>query len=370
MPNLRFARVAGLCVLLFVGCAKRERGDDPTHQRRPDGSVMLRGPSLDFVLVEPATKPLGVSSRALFARVTYDERKLAVLGPPVTGRVTSVDVVAGAQVKKGDALLTIRSADIAAAQAQVAEARQARLLAQETASRTAMLVRQGAASDAERLQADTALATSKLEEGRVVQSLASLGGTAGSSDYVLRSPLGGTVVDRSVAIGNAVTADQGEALLTVADLSGVWIVADVHEPDLPIIKPGDRAVVRFPALPGRDFDAKVAHVGEVVDATTRAARARIELANADGSLRPGMFAEVVVESKEAAASEVPVAAVLARRDEFYVFVKRADGAFERRKVTLGLQTGEHVTIRAGLAPGEPVVTRGAILLDAEASSLF
>lgn len=365
-------RTLGALLALMFAAACHESADSSAraHERRKDGSVVLRGPSRDYIFVEPAGKPLATSARALFARVTYDERRLAVLGPPVTGRVTRVEVIAGSQVKRGDALLTIRSADIASAQAQVAEARQARLLAQETASRTAMLVKQGAASDAERLQAETALATTRLEEARVVQSLASLGGTAGTSDYVLRSPIAGTVVDRAVAIGNAVTADQGEALLTVADLSSVWVVADVYEPDLPVIRAGDHASVRFPSLPTRRFEGKVAHVGETVDATTRAARARIDLDNADAALRPGMFAEVVVESREAASAEVPISAVLARRDEFYVFVQRPDSAFERRRVELGAQSGEHASIRQGIAAGDPIVTRGAILLDAEASTLF
>lgn len=357
-------------VLLAAACSKRAGSSEAGPERRRDGSVVLRGANLDYIVVEPADKPLATSARSLFARVTYDERRLAVLGPPVTGRVTRVEVIPGAQVKRGDALLTIRSADVASAQAQVAEARQARLLAQETASRTAMLVKQGAASEAERLQAETALATTRLEESRVVEALASLGGTTGTSDYVLRSPIAGTVVDRAVAIGNAVAADQGEALLTVADLSSVWVVADVYEPDLPVIRAGDRATVTFPSIPSLRLSGKVAHVGETVDATTRAARARIDLDNADGALRPGMFAEVAVESREAASAEIPVSAVLARRDEFYVFVRRGDGSFERRRIELGAQSGEHVTVRQGVAAAEPVVTRGAILLDAEASTLF
>jgi Cu(I)/Ag(I) efflux system membrane fusion protein len=148
----------------------------------------------------------------------------------------------------------------------------------------------------------------------------------------------------------------------------VWVLADVFEQDVSAVRAGDEAQVTVGALEGRTFAGHVAYVGDVVDATTRAARARIELANPDGALRPGMFAEVGVLSASGAQSFVPTAAVLARRDEYFVFVPGDAATFTARRVRLGAQTGEHVAILDGLRPGEEVVTRGAILLDAEANA--
>jgi membrane fusion protein, heavy metal efflux system len=370
MLGLRTTLLLTFIGLVLHACSRHPGARQQAQDRRANGTVVLSPESRDYIIVEPAANPPATTSRALLARVTYDERKVAILGPPVSGRVTSVEVVAGSRVKRGDPLLTIRSADLAAAQAQLAEARQTRLLAEQTAARASMLVRQGAASEAEKQIANTSLATAVLEEGRASGSLASLGGTSRTNDYVLKSPINGTVVDRSVAVGNAVAADQGEALLTISDLSTVWVVADVYEPDLPIVHAGDRATISVPAIPGQTFHGTIAYLGDVVDATTRAARARIELANPDGLLRPGMFVEVAVEGRVSSAAELPTASVLARRDEFYVFLRLPDGAFERRTVTLGAQTGEHVMIQSGIKPGDPVVTRGAILLDAEASAVF
>ena len=111
-------------------------------------------------------------------------------------------------------------------------------------------------------------------------------------------------------------------------------------------------------------------MGSVVDASTRTARARVELANADGALRPGMFAEMVVEAPERASAVVPTSALLARRDEMFLFVETKPGHFSQRKVHLGAQTGDHIALLDGITPGERIVTRGAILLDAEANAAF
>lgn len=343
--------------------------DRPTHQRRPDGTIVLGGASREYVVVEAAKPPPPTTSRSLFARVTFDERHLAAVGAPVSGRVASVEVVTGDRVRAGQVLLTIHSADLATAQAQLAEARQARLLAEQTATRATMLVEQGAGSVMEREQATTALAQARSEEDRANRALRALGGQGGETDYVLKSPIAGTVVERHVAVGNTVSGDASDALLTVADLSTVWVVADVYEPDMPYVHEGDATIVTVTAIPDRTFEGRVAYVGQVVDQQTRAARARVELANPDGALRPGMFAQVSVQSAERASAEVPKSAVLARRDEYYVFVESARDTFTRRVVRLGTDHGDDVAILDGLRSGERVVVRGAILLDAESNAL-
>jgi cobalt-zinc-cadmium efflux system membrane fusion protein len=337
---------------------------------RPHGVVTLSGPSLDYVRVEPATKPGATVERPLLARVSFDERRLAVLGTPVSGRVTAVQVVTGSVVKAGAPLATIHSADVAAARSQGAQAREARMLAEQRAARARLLLQQGAGSEAEAQEAETALAAAHTEEQRATAVLTGLGGAGPASDYTLRAPIAGTVVERNVDVGNAVGGDQGQPLITIADLSTVWIVADVYENDLPYVRSGEAARVTIPILGKRRYDGRVAYVGSVVDAITRTARARVELENPDGALKPGMFAEMVIDAPERASAVVPTSALLARRDEMFVFVEQQKGHFLQRKVQLGAQTGDHVALLSGVAPGERIVTRGAILLDAEANAAF
>jgi multidrug efflux pump subunit AcrA (membrane-fusion protein) len=109
------------------------------------------------------------------------------------------------------------------------------------------------------------------------------------------------------------------------------------------------------------------YIGNTLDPATRVAVARIEVANPDLSLRPGMFANVQVKGLSEGLADIPVAALLARRDQFFVFTRNENGTFAQREVRPGEQHGQHVQILSGLRPGEPVVTEGAILLDAEAN---
>ncbi|WP_394837401.1 efflux RND transporter periplasmic adaptor subunit [Pendulispora rubella] len=363
-----FRAVAFLFALLLIGCHGRgEAKSKVTHERRPDGSLILSGESAAYVRVEPASPACLEHSRSLVAHVSYDERHVAKMGPPVGGRVAKINVVTGDTVKAGTVLLTIHAPDIASAQAAVSNSHSARLLAEKVAARAALLVKEGAGSEAEKQQADAALVQAQTEEQRATAALAALGGAHGTSDYALRSPIDGTVVERNVTVGTAVSADQETPLVTVADLATVWVLADVYERDLPQVHVGDATTVQMLAYPDRKLEGQITNVGEIVDPQTRSARARVELPNPDRSLRPGMFARVEVRGNTSAAAEVPTSALLARRDQFFVFLKNSDGSYGQHEVHIGEQHGEHTTIVSGIGSGDKVVTEGAILLDAESN---
>ena len=356
------------CLLLLGGCGNAVRAEaGPTHAKAPDNSVELHGVSASYIRVEPASAAEPNAERALVARVAFDDRKVAALGPPVQGRVSSIEVVAGDKVEKGALLLTLRAPDIAAASAQLTEARTARLLAERNAERAKLLLDHGAGSQAEAQQAESALEQAKAEEQRANAVLAAFGGSHGSNEYQLRSPITGVVVERNVAVGTEVHVDQDKPLITIADLSRLWVMADVYEQDLARIRVGDEARVHIPAFPDREPVGRITYVGNTVDPVTRVAVARIEIPNPDSSLRPGMFANVQVKGLSDGIVDVPLAAVLARRDQFFVFTKNPNGTFAQHEVRPGEQQGQHVQILAGLSPGDPVVTEGAILVDAEAN---
>jgi membrane fusion protein, heavy metal efflux system len=345
--------------------AKAEPG--PTHAKTADNSVELHGASASYIRVEPAAAAERNAQRSLAARIAFDDRKVAALGPPVQGRVSSIDVVLGDRVEKGALLLTLRAPDIAAASAQLTETKTARVLAEHNAERAKLLLDRGAGSEAESQQADSALAQAHAEETRAEAVLAALGGSHGSNEYQLRSPLAGVVVERNVAVGTEVHADQDKPLVTVADLSTLWVQADVYEQDLARIHVGDEARVHVPAFPDKDTIGHITYVANTIDPVTRVAVARVEIPNPDSSLRPGMFANVQVTGLSDGVVDVPLAAVLARRDQFFVFTQNPNGTFAEREVRPGEQHGQHIQILAGLRPGDPVVTEGAILLDAEAN---
>lgn len=355
-------------ILSASACRRAALPVEPMHALRPDQSITLKGPSAEYVKVERVTETTQSPARALFGQVAFDERHLATIGPPVQGRVSRVTVVVGDRVAKDQVLLTIHAPDIAAARAQVAQARTARALAERNAERAALLVEKGAGSDTERLQAAAALAQARTEEERALGAVNALGtGVAGSSEYQLRSPIAGVVVERNVSVGTEVHTDQDRPVVKVADLSTVWVLADVYEQDLARVKVGDAATVEVLSFGGHPIAGRITSIGNTADPQTRVVRARIELPNPDQALRPGMFARIEVRGSGGGGIQVPTGAVLARRDQFFVFVRNPDGGFHQREVRLGEQHGEHVSILSGLAPGELIVSEGAILLDAEAN---
>lgn len=379
MPNVRTpplrisnpARWLSAIALLLVASAapgcKKAPPSPPESRRQADRSIVLGKESESYLRVEPAGAATGTRVRPLAAKISFDERHFAKVGSPVQGRILKLSVLTGDEVKKGALLATLAAPDLAAVEAQVAETRGARLLAERTAERAKTLAASGAGSEAEAQSAETALEQAKLEERRASQALGALGGSTGAGTFEVRAPIAGSVVERPVSVGSQVSTDQEHPIAVLADLSSVWVLADVYEQDLSNIQVGDDAEVKVLSLPNRTFSGKVTDVGKVLDPLTRSARARIELRNDDRALRPGMFAQVQAKGAARGMAEVPTSAVLARRDQFFVFVKRPDGAYEQREVKLGEQHGQHVLLLGGIEPGTPVVTEGAILLDVEAN---
>lgn len=337
----------------------------------PAGSVRLDERSRPFVRVEPARTAPVTTSRVMPGHAAYSDRGLAEISAPIAARVASVSVRLGQAVRVDQELARFISPDIVAAEADVAAARQARLLAETTAARATLLASQGAGADADRENADAALAAARIEEARATAALAAVGGgDSRAGVYVLRSPISGTVTDIAAHVGATVSPDSDDALFTVADLRRIWILAEVRPGDRPFVTRGTPAAIELATIPGRVFRGTVSYVGDTVDASTQSSQARIELDNATATIRPGMFAQITLTAPARGIALIPKTAVVGDRDRFFVYVPGADGVFARRAVTLGDEHGDDVAVASGLKPGDIVVVRGALLLDVEANRLL
>jgi Cu(I)/Ag(I) efflux system membrane fusion protein len=184
-----------------------------------------------------------------------------------------------------------------------------------------------------------------------------------STQLVLRSPVSGTVLERGVVEGQYVGADT--PLLTVADLSRVWVMADLYELDMTRVHVGDLARFTTDAMPGRTFDGRVEFVYPTVSNETRTLKARLALANSDGTLRPGMYGRVGISSLGVRALSVPAEAVVNAGEHSYVFIAHAGGHFEPRRVWTGMPEGDRVQILKGVAQGDTVVSSASFLIDSE-----
>ncbi|MDX8410258.1 MAG: efflux RND transporter periplasmic adaptor subunit [Mariprofundaceae bacterium] len=188
--------------------------------------------------------------------------------------------------------------------------------------------------------------------------------TGRASDYMtILAPAGGVVIEKQVFEGSAVRA--GQRLLRVADLSRVWVEAQVYEYELPLMKTGMDAEASLPELQDRVFKGKVSYVFPFMDGDTHTARIRVELDNADGFLRPDMYTEVKLRAKLGKRLVVPEEAVLYAGDQRVVFIDLGDGRLQPRKIKTGLRNRRWIEVLEGLQEGDTVVTSANFLIAAE-----
>lgn len=181
----------------------------------------------------------------------------------------------------------------------------------------------------------------------------------------LHAPSSGYVLNMQVRDGMHVTP--ARELYTLADLSPVWVLAELYEYEIPLVRLGEEAAITFPYFPGKVFTGKVAYIYPVLEPKTRTVKVRFELPNPGWKLKPGMFANVELQISRGERLVVPSTAVLDSGTEQLVFVDRGQGMFEPRKVTTGVRTRDWYEILEGIEPGEPVVTSGNFLIDSESN---
>ena len=322
----------------------------------------LRWQSLHVEAAEPAeprwTDPFsGV--------LQLDESKLARVGVPLAGRVVRVYAELGYEIQPGDPLFSVASADLASFGAERRQAALALEAAEATLARTEALVSARALPAPELAEATQRrkLAELSLQVARSKQN--SLHVRLDSAhEFTVRAPRAGRVVEKHLAVGQQLSARAEHTLLTIAELSSLWFSADLFEADLPGISPGTVVSITLPSLPDRILTGEVAAVSSLVDPERRSVAVRVRVANPDGKLKANMFAKARFLTTPAPGT-VSVAASAVRSDgnREYVYVRGADGEFERRAVTSGSVVAGRALILAGLAAGEEVAVRGMTLLD-------
>jgi len=275
-------------------------------------------------------------------------------------------------VHAGEPLVELQSPELGKARAELLAA-QARLqLALRTLARKRALAAERIAPRREVEEAEAAATTARAEAAAAEAALRALGISGAdrqahdSSTFVLRSPIAGTVIDRSGAQGEM--ADPSRPLYRIADLSRLWLTVHAFERDAVRLAPGTTARVQFAALPGRTFTGPITSVGRQVEGQSKTVAVRVEIENPDGVLRPGMSATATLPIGEQVPGvlAVPAAALQRLAQGWCVFVPRPEGTFQVRPVGRGRDLSGTVEILSGLEAGDEVVVDGAFLLKAQA----
>jgi cobalt-zinc-cadmium efflux system membrane fusion protein len=277
-----------------------------------------------------------------------------------SGRVVDLKVRLGDYVKKGQVLLSIRSADLAGAFSDYQKAAADERLAQKALDRAQLLYSHGALAEKDLQQAEDTEEKAKVDVQNAEQRVRLLNGDPAhpSSLIELRAPVSGTIVEQNISGFEGIKSlDNSPNLFTIADLNQVWVLCDVYENDLGEVSLGDIANIRLNAYPGRDYHGRVADISRVLDPATRSAKVRIELPNRDGSLRPGMFAVATFRSRKSQSRiVVPSTAVMRLQDKDWVFRKEGPQQFRRVEVhPLGENPDGMQQIQEGLKAGEEIV---------------
>jgi membrane fusion protein, heavy metal efflux system len=277
------------------------------------------------------------------------------------GRVVDLKVKLGDHVEKGQTLLMISSPDLASAMSDYQKAKADEVLARKSLDRAQMLFDRGAIAAKDLEAAQDTEDKAKVDLQTAEQHVHVLGADpAHPSPLIdLKAPVSGTIVEQNVAGSEGIKSlDNTPNLFTIANLSEVWVVCDVFENDLGEVHLGDSAEIRLNAFPDRVFKGTVADISRVLDPNTRSAKVRIVLGNADGALRPGMFAVATFRSRKLTPRVVvPATAIMRLHDKDWVFRKEGGNRFRKIVVQAdGLAPDGMQEIRDGVKPGDQLVT--------------
>ncbi len=338
------------------------REDRPQVEISPEQQKLI-GVKTDKVAIRPLQKIIRT-----VGRLEADERKLATVNAKIEGWIEKLYVeVTGSYIKKGQPLAEIYSPELVATQQeflntlkwakQSADSPQEKdknpstdlslLLAQDAtaileASRQRLLLWDISADQIKKIE----------ESGKVIRTL------------TLYSPVNGFITQKMAVSGMKVMP--GEKLFDVADLSSIWVIADIYEYELPLIKVGDRALITLAYLPGKELPSQIDYIYPSISAETRTVKIRLKLNNPNYQLKPQMFANVELKINMGKKLMIPESAVIDTGKGMVAYVDLGNGAFEPREIKTGLRSDGYIEVLRGLKNGDKVVSSANFLVDSEA----
>ena len=376
-PSLLTAGVL-LSALVACGGGKPAESRAPTETKaasKAEGGHEAGGLKLSAeevqragIKVEALAQQAFADSITVTATIRPNQDRIARVAPRIEGRIVQVTASLGTQVKAGQSLAVLDSLAIGEAQAALLHAQSSQRVAQADFKRAESLIADEIIPQRDFLRATADLEKSSAELRAAQDKLHLLGGSArtdgaANSTFPLIAPLAGTIIQKNATVGELGTPS--EPLFTVADLSKVWIEANLTEDTLSKVKVGSAATVTVTAYPGERFAGRVTYVASLLDKDSRTIPARIEVENKDGRLKPEMFATATIDTNGAKreALSVPDTAILLLQGQPTLFVEE-HGGYGPRAIEPGEKLSGRTVIKSGVAAGEKVVTAGAYALKA------
>jgi cobalt-zinc-cadmium efflux system membrane fusion protein len=357
---------AAVVALTIAGCSRESVEPEAPRPVAKDGTITFPRDSrqLDSLTTQAVVSRPAAPTR-LNGRMAWNEDRTVRIYSPFPGRVVRILAQPGDPVKRGQILAVVASPEFGQTQSDARKAESEYTLARANMERTRELTENGVAARRELLTAETEFQRAEAEVERA-RARTRLYGNTGTVDqtYNITSPIEGVVVEKNINPGQEVRPDQGgaPALFMVTDPTYLWVQLDASEKDLALIRPGRPLAILTPAFPNAEFTATVATVSDFFDPNTRMLRVRANIRNADRQLKAEMFVTGEIASDGLPQIRVPPRSVYFQGGRNYVFIETGPGTYTRKDVTVGEQTGEYVTIPAGLTDGDRIVTEGTLML--------
>ena len=344
---------------------KDEHGKEAGHKEERVVKLTPEQQKTAGVAVAPAGPAKLQAANEFQGEIRFNEDRTAHVVPRLAGVAEAVPANLGQQVRQAQVLAIIASTSLSEQRSELLTAQRRQEAARVTYEREKKLWQEKISAEQDYLQAQAALREADIAVANARQKLAAVGAAASSSGLnrlEVRAPFAGTVVEKHLALGEAVKEDA--SIFTISDLSSVWAEFAVAPKDLPVVRVGQKVVVSSTAFPEK-VEGTISYVGSLLGEQTRTARARVTLANPQGAWRPGLFVTVSVLGAE---QELPVAiaagAVQTIDNQPMVF-KAVPGGFQAVPVKPGRSDGKTVEVLGGLQAGEKVATSNAFVLKSE-----
>ena len=356
--------------LVFVGLIL-----SPLNIQAESAPVVEANAALLKLITIEEIKPRAVAdSLRLSARVELDEKHVARIGASVTGRVTEINAELGQAVKKGELLALLNSSELGKAQSDFLKAGSQVNLRRLVVQRAERLLQSGVIAEAELQDRQAVLNEAEVDLQAARDQLRVLGMNEADlkslskersihSNSPVTSSIAGIVIERHITLGQVV--QPADSLYTVAELSQLWLVAEVPEQQAQWAREGDQAQAEIPALPDLEVKGNLIYVADLVNPDTRTVTVRMALANPQRLIKPQMLATLKITKPGSQALVTPSQAVVRDADQDYVFVQIAASRFEMRRVHLGREENGARLVLDGLKSGERVVANGAFHLNNE-----
>jgi cobalt-zinc-cadmium efflux system membrane fusion protein len=384
---------AALTIATFAAGCWPFSSKEPAPQPSKNGdNIRITAEQMRQLSIVPVEIFLFRVQRPAIGQIAFNEDASTVVQSPFSGRVTRLIAKIGDDVKRGDPLFEIDSPEVVQAQTDLiaaiqglGKAKSQLALAKRVLDRQTSLLadRATAQREVDQAQNDYALAESdyttaqgtltaarnrlrviigrnpeeieRVERDRLINPL-----------ITINAPIEGTVIARKVGPGQYVRSDTADPLYSIANLSTMWLKANVPENDISLVRVGQEIEIKVTAVPDRTFKARITAIGAASDMATRRVVVRSEIPNPDRALKSEMFASFKIATGEGGSTPaVPVEAVIREGELATVWVQIEPLLFQRRKVKIGMEQDGRLQILDGLAPGEQVIGRGAIFVDNE-----